>query len=50
MDNIHGLIAPAAFWAMPEAEINAKYEGCGPGRVGDWMVPDSFWGLSVRVA
>ena len=24
--------------------------GCGPGGVGDWFVPDTMWGLSVREA
>jgi len=29
-----------------------EYEsfGCGPGGVGDWFVPDTMWGLSVREA
>ena len=27
-----------------------KAFGCGPGGVGDWLVPDTMWGLSVRDA
>jgi len=30
----------------------AEYKsfGCGPGGVGDWLVPDTMWGLSVKPA
>ena len=24
--------------------------GCGPGGIGDWFVPDTMWGLSVKDA
>ena len=27
-----------------------KSFGCGPGGIGDWFVPDTMWGLSVRAA
>ena len=50
MRNEHGLIAPPSFWALPEAEINRKYAGCGPGKIGDIIIPDYFWGLGVRLA
>jgi len=26
------------------------YYGCGPGGIGDWFVPDTMWGLSMRPA
>lgn len=50
MENRHGLIAPASFWALSEDEINRRYEGCGPGKIGDIIVPDYFWGLGVKLA
>ena len=50
MDNPKGLIAPASFWALSEAEINRRYEGCGPGKIGDSWVPDTMWGLDTRLA
>ena len=27
-----------------------KAFGCGPGGIGDWFIPDTMWGLSVRDA
>ena len=27
-----------------------KAFGCGPGGIGDWFVPDTMWGLSVKKA
>ena len=27
-----------------------KSFGCGPGGIGDWFVPDTMWGLSVKKA
>ena len=27
-----------------------KTFGCGPGGVGDWFIPDTMWGLSVKEA
>lgn len=24
--------------------------GCGPGGIGDWLVPDTIWGLSIKIA
>jgi len=45
------LIAEDACWEFqldyPE-EFNSY--GCGPGGFGDWFVPDTMWGLSVRPA
>jgi len=42
------IFAPPEFWEMPEEE--RALLGCGPGRVGDYLVPDSFFGLSIRIA
>ena len=50
MENPNGLIAPPEFWAMSEDEINRKYYGCGPGKIGNWLVPDEFYGINIKVA
>ena len=40
------LYAPAAYWKLPESE-RARM-GCGPGYIGDLLIPDRLWGLSIR--
>ena len=40
-------IAPDTFWKIPKEERDRKYEGCGPGKYGDWIVPDDIWGLNI---
>ena len=50
MENRYGLIASPKFWAMSEAEIDFRYEGWGPGKIGNRWVPDTFYGLDVRIA
>lgn len=42
------LFAPTAYWRLPESERSRT--GCGPGRLGDLLVPDTVWGLSVKPA
>ncbi len=44
------ILADNSFWAVPEDERNRRWKGCGPGTLGDKLVPDSMWGLSVRIA
>jgi len=42
-DNIRQLlIAPPTYWSMDPTERNRRYEGCGPGKFGDYLVPDNF--------
>lgn len=44
------LTAPAEFWAAyDEEKMRRAGYGCGPGGLGDWLVPDTFWGLCVWV-
>ncbi len=31
-------------------EIEKHTGGCGPGRIGDWFVPDTMWGESIFLA
>jgi len=40
------LISPQN-WKDASAEQKADYVGCGPGKFGDWLVPDTMWGLCV---
>ncbi len=44
------LTAPRSYWEMPESERNLIASGCGPGRIGDYLVPDTVLGLSIRPA
>jgi len=44
----HELKVPPEFWLLDESEL-ATY-GCGPGKgIGDKLVPDTMWGLNVKV-
>jgi hypothetical protein len=53
------LYAPEKFGAQPCCYHDATPEqiaaaigkgGCGPGGIGDYLVPDTMWGLNVRPA
>jgi len=45
------LHAIEAFWRATKEEIDSCAGGCGPGKVGDWIVPDTVWGgLSIKRA
>jgi len=37
-----GVFAPASFWAK-----TVRPGGCGAGKLGDLLIPDSLWGLNV---
>ena len=41
------ILAPASFWDLTDDQL-AEY-GCGPGKMGDWFVPDSLWGQDILV-
>lgn len=41
-------IAPDSFWKLPQNQIDKLYYGCGPGKFGDFFVPDTIWGLDIR--
>ena len=45
------LFADAECWEF-KAKFPGEYAnyGCGPGGVGDFLVPDTVWGLSIRDA
>ena len=45
-----GLIAPPEFWNSDEATLLQMTGGCGPGKFGDVLVPDTFYGLSMEPA
>lgn len=38
------VFAPASFWAIPYGK---RPGGCGAGKFGDLLVPDSLWGLNI---
>lgn len=42
------LLAPIDFWNLPD-KVREGY-GCGPGKIGDLFVPDTFYGLSIKPA
>jgi len=45
------LEADPSFFSATKEEIDKKAQGCGPGRFGDYFVPDSVWGgLSIKRA
>jgi len=47
----YSLIADAECWEFKEKfPEEFKAYGCGPGGIGDMLVPDTMWGLSVRDA
>ena len=41
------LAAPLSFWNAPEELRNEITGGCGPGGIGDYLVPDKIWGLDM---
>ena len=41
------LYAPPSYWRCSSDELNAVTGGCGPGGKGDYLVPDTMYGLSV---
>lgn len=44
------LLVPQSYIDATEEEINAKTGGCGPGWLGDLLVPDTMLGESVFLA
>ena len=45
----YNLKAPPEFWLLTEHELHTY--GCGPGKnIGDALVPDTIWGLNIKVA
>lgn len=44
------IAAPASFWKADQDLIDEVCGGCGPGGIGDYVVPDTVLFLNVRVA
>jgi hypothetical protein len=44
------LIAPTSYWLASEDEIKEHTGGCGPGKFGDHLVPDTAYGESIFLA
>ena len=49
-ESCKGLKAPDSFWATDEATLAMLTGGCGPGKYGDYLVPDTMYGLSIKSA
>ena len=45
-----GLEVPKEFNEMDEASLLMAMGGCGPGRFGDYFVPDTVYGMSIKPA
>lgn len=46
----YDLAAPESFWTFQDQDMSAAVNGCGPGGVGDFLVPDTVYGLSIKPA
>lgn len=44
------LWAPEEYWNMSSEAIDEVTEGCGPGGIGDYLVPDRIWGVNIFYA
>jgi len=44
------LKASGSYWQATEEEVDAIAGGCGPGGIGDYLVPDTVWGLNIVLA
>ena len=44
------LYAPPDYWTFPARALNEIANGCGAGKLGDLLVPDTVYGLSIRPA
>ena len=44
------LLVPQSFLNATDDEISTHAGGCGPGKVGDYFVPDQFYGESIYLA
>jgi hypothetical protein len=45
------LYAPPSYWALTEKQLKELIGtgGCGPGKFGDYLVPDTWWGLNIKM-
>ena len=50
--NLDGYIlaAPESFWDFAGQDMSAAVNGCGPGGIGDSLVPDTVYLLSIKAA
>lgn len=44
------LYCPKSYIDATEIERNYVDGGCGPGKLGDYLVPDKIWGLNIKIA
>ena len=45
-----GLDVPDEFYEWDEASLLMAMGGCGPGKFGDYFVPDTVYGMSIKAA
>jgi len=45
-----GLVASGSYWKATGEDLAEMTGGCGPGKFGDYLVPDTMYGLSVKAA
>ena len=48
LEQFGNILAPPEFWKLPQEKIDSY--GCGPGKIGDWLVPDTIWGENIQLA
>ena len=41
------LIAPVSFWKATQEEVDKHTGGCGPGKYGNYLVPNKILGISI---
>ena len=46
----YDLAAPESFWTFQDQDMSAAVNGCGPGNIGDFLIPDMIYGLSIKPA
>lgn len=44
------LVAPDSFWEATKKEVDKHTGGCGPGKTGDYLVPDKILWMSIEEA
>ena len=44
------LAAPRSFWTFLNQDMSKVVNGCGPGGIGNFLVPDIIYGLDITLA
>ena len=46
----YNLAAPESFWTFISQDMSDVVNGCGSGGMGDFLIPDTIYGLSIKPA